>query len=186
MTPWSHVSRARGRSEHLEPLSNCCTGFFTCRTSPRSALDRIAGRSSDHWRLQQLLDAGDIESHPGPPRKRPAPSQDLLQADILPSSAARYASALLKFEQFLAVRDIKSVSELAKAGLLCLVDWTVRYLRASFHGGCLSASQVGTLLAALRRYVTLVRTLGGDLPDPTSHFFRALETSQVMGPRYPV
>ena len=101
---------------------------------------------------------------------RPAPSQDLLQADILRSSAARYASALLEFEQFLAVRDIKSVSELAETGLPCLVDWTVRYFRASFHGGCLSASQVGTLFAALRRYITLVRALGGDLPDPTSHF----------------
>ena len=147
------------------------TGFFPCRrTSSPGALYKFAGRSSDHWRLQQLLCAGDIEPHPGPPRKRPAPSQDLLQADILPSSAARYASALFEFAQFLAVRDIKSVSELAKTGLPCLVDWTVRYLRVSFHGGCLSASQVGTLLAALRRYITLVRTLGGDLLDPTSHF----------------
>ena len=155
----------------LSLCQSCRSGCFTCcRTSPRTALYRISGRSSDHWRLQQLLVSGDIEPHPGPPKKRPAPSQDLLQADILPSSAARYANALLEFEQFLAVRDIKSVSELARAGLPCLVDWTVRYLRASFYGGCLSASQVWTLLAALRRYVTLVRTLGGDLPDPTSHF----------------
>ena len=43
-------------------------------------------------------------------------------------------------------------------------------LPQSFFPWCLSASQVGTLLAALRRYITLVRTLGGDLPDPTSHF----------------
>ena len=42
------------------------------------------GRSNDRWRLQQLLDAGDVEPRPGPPRKRPAPSQYLLQAVVLP------------------------------------------------------------------------------------------------------
>ena len=68
------------------------------------------------------------------------------------------------------VRDIAGVSQLALAGLPCLVDWTVHYLRASFHGECLFASPVGTLLAALRRYVSLVRASGGDLPDTASHF----------------
>ena len=91
-------------------------GFFPCcRTSSSDAWYRIAGRSSNRWLLQQLLNAGDIEPHPGPPRKRPAPSQDLLQADILPSSAARYASALFEFEQFLAVRDIKKCFEIGRS-----------------------------------------------------------------------
>ena len=67
-------------------LSIFCGNAGACSLSFNSALYRIAGRSSDRRRLQQLLDAGDIEPHPGPPRKRPAPSQDLLQADILPSS----------------------------------------------------------------------------------------------------
>ena len=47
---------------------------------------------------------------------------------------------------------------------------TVRYLRSSFHTGVLSAGQVGNLIAALRRYITLVKSLGGDLPDTKSHF----------------
>ena len=98
-------------------FQSSCIGFFPCcRTISSDALCRIAGRSSNRW--QQLLNAGDIEPHPGPPRKRPAPSQDLLQADILSPSAARYASALFEFEQFLAVCVIKSVRQLASRAAL--------------------------------------------------------------------
>ena len=65
-----------------------------------------------------------MEPRPGPPRKRLAPSNDLLQADVLPSTAARYSATLLEFEHFRAVRDIPGVSCLAQAALPCLVDWT--------------------------------------------------------------
>ena len=43
----------------------------------------------------------------------------------------------------------------------------MRYLRSSAE---LSTSQVGTLISGLRRYVNLVRSLGGALPDSSSHF----------------
>ena len=87
-----------------------CGARLSCRRPRAEVTPRhsTAARSSssERWRLQQLLDASDVVPRPGPPRKRPAPSLDLIQADVLPSTAVRYSAALFEFERFLAVRDI--------------------------------------------------------------------------------
>ena len=112
-------------------FQSSCIGFFPCcRTTSSDALCGTAGRSSSRW--QQVSNAEDIEPHPGPPRKRPAPSRDLLQADILSPSAARYVSTLFEFEQFLAVCDIKSVRQLASRADLeacCPRPWLLEQAR---------------------------------------------------------
>ena len=136
---------------------------------PEAAVQKVdrttLTRSEDRWRRQLHITAGDIEPNAGPDRRRPCPFQDLLQSDVMPRT-----EALVGSREAIVARVVAVMVWVVERGIPCIVECTVRYFRSAFHAGVLAASQIGTLISSLRRYVTLVRSLGGALPDSSSHF----------------
>ena len=81
------VSVARELKMLREPLPKTAVRKLGACNQPED--ETTATLSEDRWRQQLLITAGDVEPIPGPARKRPCLSHDLLQADVMPRTAAR-------------------------------------------------------------------------------------------------
>jgi len=90
---------------------------------------------------------------------------DILVADVIPLTAGLYERELLKFEEWLRVRDVRGLAALMAQGLPALVEQAVLYLRQMFSDHVFSGAQVGVLISGLKRFVGLSKALGVAMPD---------------------
>ena len=116
-----------GRSRHLKSLTprpplNMSWLSCVCRCPARQLSTWCTP-----WRHQLQLATGDIEPHPSPVRKRPAPQHDLLLADVMPQTATRHQHGL----DFESIHFVKNIAAALSIVLLCRVSCSFSQRRSA-------------------------------------------------------
>lgn len=111
-------------------------------------------------RRRLLLEAGDVEPHPGPrQRRRPVGAQgDVLVEDVTAATARTYERALGIFEEFAVLRGGGSLARLVEQGGLVL--WATAYLRTGYAQRTLGHGAAGHLVSGVNRLLSLAMSLG--------------------------
>eukprot|EP00974_Lingulodinium_polyedra_P095664 9273094-Lingulodinium_polyedra.AAC.1 len=106
--------------------------------------------------------AGDVESNPGPGRKRPAatPLPDVLVGDVETRAAKYYEKAVSGFEVWLRYRGLDIFSAMQGGGVTKVVALAVAYLRAVFVTQEIPSYTANCLVAGLRRFLLLCGAMG--------------------------
>ena len=140
--------------------------------SGRVLAPRVAARSVDRWRrLIELIRAGDVERHPGPPRQRCAyratrAGRDLLFHDVADSTRAQYESRLLALTDFFLHRGFLDLSAILSGDQAAVTARLVTFLRYQYRSRAWGRAAAVQLVAALKRHLVWEAALGRTAHPP--------------------